>query len=101
VTSAQPARLEFPLRDPQLARLQGDPLPPTLVGAMVKLGGAIGAVLAVSILFVFTEWLYVDTFANHEVFDAVSFVLVAVAGAIAGSALMRRLIDRKTGPQQI
>ena len=68
---------------------------------MVKLGGVIGAVIALAIVFVFTEWLYVDTFANHEVFDAVGFVLVTVAGALAGSALTRRLVDRKTKTRQV
>jgi nitrate reductase gamma subunit len=61
----------------------------------VKLGGVVGALLAVTILFVFTEWLYVETFANHEVFDAVSFVLVAALGALAGSALGRRFVRRR------
>ena len=65
---------------------------------MVKLGGFVGAVLAVAIVWTFTEWLYVDTFAG-SVSDAVEVVITAVAaviGWLAGSRLVRRLGNRSS-----
>jgi uncharacterized membrane protein YfcA len=61
---------------------------------MVKLGGVVGALLGITILFVFTEWLYVDTFANHDLLETLMIVVAAIVGALAGARLVRRIASR-------
>jgi uncharacterized membrane protein YfcA len=61
---------------------------------MVKLGGVVGALLGLTILFVFTEWLYVDAFANHDLLETLMTVVVVIVGALAGARLARRFASR-------
>ena len=60
---------------------------------MVKLGGVIGAVLAVAILWVFTEWLFVD-WVNRNIGGTIGVAYtfaVAVLGYLVGARVARRL----------
>jgi hypothetical protein len=65
---------------------------------VVKLGGFLGVVLAVAIVWAFTEWLYVDTFAGSvsEAVEVVITTIAAVIGWLAGSRLVRRLGNRSS-----
>jgi hypothetical protein len=64
---------------------------------VVKLGGFVGALLAVGILFVFTEWLFVDTFASDlgDALEVVITVAVAAVGGLVGSQAVKRLASRR------
>lgn len=62
---------------------------------MVKLGGWIGGILGVAILFIFTEWFYVNTFADHDLVEGALIVGAAVLGALAGREIARRLTERQ------
>jgi hypothetical protein len=60
---------------------------------MVRLGGFIGAVVALIVVFVFTEWLFVDAFSSGAG-DALEVVIVTVTvalGWLIGSRAIRRL----------
>ena len=63
---------------------------------MSKLGGLIGAVLSLAILFVFTEWLYVDWVSKNigDVIGTAFVIAVAVGGWVVGSRVARRLAAR-------
>jgi hypothetical protein len=66
---------------------------------VIKLGGFLGAVLGIAIVWTFTEWLYVNTFAG-SVSDSVEVVITvaaAVIGWLVGSQLVRRLGNRSPG----
>lgn len=63
---------------------------------MSKLGGFIGALLAIAIVFVFTEWLYVDWFSRNigEGIGSAFVVAIGVGGWVAGSRIARRITAR-------
>jgi hypothetical protein len=65
---------------------------------MVKLGGIVGAVLGLTIQLIFSEWIYVDTFADQEFLEILIGVVLVVSGALAGSSLARRVANRNANP---
>jgi hypothetical protein len=68
---------------------------------MVRLGGFVGAVVALILVFVFTEWLFVDAFSSGAG-DALEVVIVTVAvalGWLIGSRAVRRLAGGRASPR--
>jgi hypothetical protein len=60
---------------------------------MRKLGGFIGAVLALVILLVFTEWLFIDSFSGTtgDAIETAAAIVVGVAGWVVGSRVAERI----------
>ena len=65
---------------------------------MVKLGGILGAILGFTIQLIFTEWLYVDTFADQAFLEILIGAVLVVSGAFGGSLLARRLASPNANP---
>ena len=61
----------------------------------MRLGILLGALVGFVIQLIFTEWLYVDTFGNHDALEGVIVVAAAVAGALLGKWVARRLVNRR------
>ena len=78
---AQPARVKFPLLDPQVWRRALSSQP------MAVIGGILGALIGFAVGILFTEVI----FANNQSWpDVVPFAL-AIAGIFVGSTLGRRV----------
>jgi hypothetical protein len=60
---------------------------------VVILGGIVGAILGLAIVILPIEWLDPDAFSDTT--ETVLTVVVAAAGAFAGSQLTRRLVGQR------
>jgi hypothetical protein len=65
---------------------------------MGKLGGILGAILGLTIQLIFTEWLYIDTFADQAFLEILIGAVLVVSGAFGGSLLARRFVNRNANP---
>jgi hypothetical protein len=61
---------------------------------MVRLCRFLGALVGFTIPLIFTEWLYIDTFAHRETLEVVIVSASVVTGAFGGSSLGHRFVNR-------
>lgn len=61
---------------------------------MVKLGGIVGAILGFAVSVVFTEVI----FANNQEWPIVVNAALTILGALVGSSLTRRFVNRNAKP---
>lgn len=62
---------------------------------MVRLCRFLGALVGFVIPAIFTEWLYIDTFAHRETLEVVIVSVSVVTGAFVGSSLGHRFVNRR------
>lgn len=69
---------------------------PILTIAMVTLGGVIGALIAIAILFGFIEWSTADLVPHDVWVDGVLILLATILGWSAGTRLARVFVKRRS-----
>ena len=62
---------------------------------MVVLGGLVGGLVGFIVQLVFTEWLYVDTFAERGLEEILISATLVGLGAFAGTRVARRVTERR------